>query len=102
MAAMAWMVTPHTTTGPSHQTRNVVIVVLALCLLTWVLRSLTRDMPTLRSTTETTDTAEALGIATPGEPYRHFWDGTMALGTATCCSCPTDHRDEQGQITARR
>ncbi|MFJ9034019.1 DUF5134 domain-containing protein [Streptomyces sp. NPDC102274] len=112
MAAMAWMVRmPHATAGPSTQTQagglpaahqaphlarsvgesragDVVTAALALCLLACALRSLTRDMPILRSTTETVDTADTVDLSTPSESYRHFWDGFMALGTVVMLLMP--------------
>lgn len=96
MAAMAWMT--HATAGPSHetlaedrpaahqavqlghvaeqsQTADAVTGVVALCLLGCALRSLTREMPTLRSAPRTEDSC------TTREPYGHFWEGSMTLGT---------------------
>lgn len=81
MAAMAWMVRMPHATGESRAA-DAVTAMLALSLLGYALRSLTRDMPTLRSPTQTECTA------TPGECYRHFWDGSMALGTAVMLLMP--------------
>jgi hypothetical protein len=53
---------------------DIVTAALALYLLVWALRSLTRDLPALRSG------VQAVG-GTLGETYRHFWEGSMALGT---------------------
>ncbi|WP_171115138.1 MULTISPECIES: DUF5134 domain-containing protein [unclassified Streptomyces] len=111
MAAMAWMVMPHATKDAPHQTQakglpsahqgahlacpagesspaDVVIAVLALCLLTCALRSLTRAMLPVRATKETVDISDAVGTSTLGESYRHFWDGSMALGTAIMLLMP--------------
>ncbi|MET9353147.1 DUF5134 domain-containing protein [Streptomyces sp. NPDC006617] len=57
------------------QTGAAVTGVLALCLLGCALRSLTRDMPALGRAPRAED-----GSST-GVPYRHFWDGSMSLGT---------------------
>ncbi|GEC05010.1 DUF5134 domain-containing protein [Streptomyces spinoverrucosus] len=96
MAAMAWMT--HSTAARAHetladgprvahraahlghaaeqsQTGDAVTGVLALCLLGCALRSLTRDMPTLRRAPRTRDRS------TTRETYGHFWEGSMALGT---------------------
>ncbi|MFF7160754.1 DUF5134 domain-containing protein [Streptomyces sp. NPDC008086] len=96
MAAMAWMT--YSTADPSHeppteglpamhqavhvghvaehsQIADAVTGVLALCLLGCALRSLTREMPALGRARRMQD-----GSST-GKPYRHFWDGSMSLGT---------------------
>lgn len=111
MAAMAWMVMPHAREGASHQTQakglpsahhgsdlagpagesssaDLVIAVLVLCLLTCALRSLTRAMLPVRAIEETVDTTDAVGTSTLGESCRHFWDGSMALGTAIMLLMP--------------
>ncbi|MGW5480342.1 DUF5134 domain-containing protein [Streptomyces sp. NPDC004008] len=97
MAAMAWMT--YLTAGPSHETLaeglspahhvahvghstgakggDLITGVLALYLLACALRSLTRDMPTLRGASGTVDVATSMC-----GPYNHFWPGSMALGTA--------------------
>lgn len=106
MAAMAWMVgLSHATAGGSHQIQagglpaahpsahldrplgesgagDAVTAVLAVWLLAYAFRSLTVDMPTLRST------AKTVHASMPGEPYRNFWDGSVALGTAVMLLMP--------------
>ncbi|MFG3142738.1 DUF5134 domain-containing protein [Streptomyces sp. NPDC048211] len=103
MAAMAWMAwTAHPAGGPAHEnlagafpaahhaahmghspgesgTGDVVVPVLALYLLGCAPRSLTRDMPPLRP---------GAAAAAPRELYGHFWDGSMALGTAIMLVMP--------------
>jgi hypothetical protein len=98
MAAMAWMArTPHSMTHASHEdlagglspapvsappahpmggskAGDIVTVALVLYLLVCALRSLTRDLPALRGG------VQAVG-GTLREVYRHFWEGSMALGT---------------------
>ncbi|CAM5698755.1 DUF5134 domain-containing protein [Streptomyces canus] len=96
MAAMGWMAwTSHSMAGPSHETLadgpasgrhlahsaghsaigDVAVTLLVLYLLGCALRSLTREMPALRFTADRRD------AGTPRDPYGHFWDGSMALGT---------------------
>ncbi|MGI5460768.1 DUF5134 domain-containing protein [Streptomyces sp. CA-249302] len=76
MAAMAWMPLRHGgVTDP--QTGGAVTGVLTLCLLAYALRSLTRDLPTLRGAPEN------VGVSTDlGGPCYRFWQGSTALGTA--------------------
>lgn len=87
MAAMVWMLrTPHAThhapaVGASTA-GSLVTAALALCLLACALRSLTRDMPTLRATSDPS------GVLPSPRPYGHFWDGSMALGTAIMLVMP--------------
>ncbi|MER5520900.1 DUF5134 domain-containing protein [Streptomyces sp. NPDC002763] len=104
MAAMTWM--SYRSTGHAHQTMaegvptahqtmplrhftgeskaaDVVTGVLALYLLTCSLRSLTRDMPTLRTTPETADNSTSLKSV-----YNRFWDGATAMGTAVMLLMP--------------
>ncbi|MGW7418484.1 DUF5134 domain-containing protein [Streptomyces sp. NPDC054813] len=104
MAAMTWM--SYRATGHSHQTMaegvpaahqamhlghflgeskadNIVTGVLALYLLTCSLRSLTRDMPTLRATTGTADNSTSLKSVCD-----RFWDGATAMGTAVMLLMP--------------
>jgi len=76
MAAMAWMPVRHGGVTDA-QTSDMVTAVLTLCLLAYALRSLTRDMPTLRGT------PGSAGISTDlGGPCDHFWQGSTAMGTA--------------------
>ena len=97
MAAMAWMT--HSMAFRSHETLaeglpaahqathlghsagestagNAVIGALSLYLLVCALRSLTRDMPALRRTSN----AERISTRI-AQPFGHFWDGSMTLGT---------------------
>ncbi|WP_351228986.1 DUF5134 domain-containing protein [Streptomyces sp. NPDC002133] len=107
MAAMAWMAwTAHTAASPSHEdladtfpaahhtTRlghtagpsaatEAITAVLALYLLACALWSLIRVMPPLR-----TPPHPAAGPHTGQEPYGHFWDGSMALGTVIMLLMP--------------
>ncbi|MEV6028454.1 DUF5134 domain-containing protein [Streptomyces sp. NPDC052036] len=97
MAAMAWMT--YLTAGPGHEILaegtsaahhtahlghstgakggDLVTGVLALYLLACALRSLTRDMPTLRGASGTVHVSTSMC-----GPCNHFWHGSMALGTA--------------------
>ncbi|MGW2959299.1 DUF5134 domain-containing protein [Streptomyces sp. NPDC001220] len=104
MAAMTWMSyraaghahptmavgvpTAHQAVGLRHFTGeskadNIVTGVLALYLLTCSLRSLTRDMPTLRATTGTADNPTSLKSV-----CNRFWDGATAMGTAVMLLMP--------------
>ncbi|MFI6880004.1 DUF5134 domain-containing protein [Streptomyces sp. NPDC050400] len=85
MAAMVWMLrnphgTQHAAALAAPRTAALVTPVLALCLLVCALRALTRDMPSLRATPRP---AAVLPL-----PYGHFWDGSMALGTAVMLVMP--------------
>jgi hypothetical protein len=51
------------------------VTMLVLYLLGCALRSLTREMPAPRCTADRRDSG------TQRDPYGHFWDGSMALGT---------------------
>ncbi|MFJ9902442.1 DUF5134 domain-containing protein [Streptomyces sp. NPDC101152] len=76
MAAMAWMPVRHGGITDA-QTGDTVTGVLTLCLLAHALRSLTRDMPTLRGA------PGSVGISTDlAGPCDRFWQGSMAMGTA--------------------
>ncbi|MGW1544468.1 DUF5134 domain-containing protein [Streptomyces sp. NPDC002309] len=104
MAAMAW--TAHTAAGPSHEdlaeafpaahhttglghtagpsaAAEAITAVLALYLLACALWSLIRVMPALRTTPH-----PAAGPHAGQEPYGHFWDGSMALGTVIMLLMP--------------
>ncbi|MEU9149493.1 DUF5134 domain-containing protein [Streptomyces sp. NPDC048417] len=104
MAAMTWMSyraaghahqavaegvpTAHQAMRLSHFTGgskadNIVTGVLALYLLTCSLRSLTRDMPTLRATAGTADNPTSLRSV-----CNRFWDGATAMGTAVMLLMP--------------
>ncbi|GAA2332106.1 DUF5134 domain-containing protein [Streptomyces kunmingensis] len=86
MAAMVWMLrTPHTlhhapTAMTESRTGSPVTAALALCLLGCALRSLTRSIPALWTA--------AHPVGGLPRPYRHFWDGSMALGTAIMLIMP--------------
>ena len=105
MAAMTWM--SYRAAGHSHRTmadgvptahraavhvgrsmgesraESVVTGVLALYLLTCSLHSLTRDMPTLRATTESAGNSTSLrGVC------NRFWDGATAMGTLVMLLMP--------------
>ncbi|MFE2092089.1 DUF5134 domain-containing protein [Streptomyces sp. NPDC059460] len=75
MAAMVWMLrTPHVMHHHAPAVResssgSLVTAALALCLLAWALRSLTRHMPTLRTVPDVS------GVLPHPRPYGHFWDG---------------------------
>ncbi|MDH6553765.1 hypothetical protein M2160_007865 [Streptomyces sp. SAI-117] len=103
MAAMAWMLrVPNTGTGPAHVHlgsaahshgpgalgagvplgSSVITLSLASCLLAYALWSLTRPMPSLRST------VSAARRAAAATPSRHVGEGAMALGTAVMLVLP--------------
>ncbi|WP_123968350.1 DUF5134 domain-containing protein [Streptomyces sp. TLI_185] len=76
MVAMAWMPVRHGGVTDAR-TGDVVTGVLVLCLLAYALRSLTRDMPTLRGD------PGSVGISTDlGGPCERFWHGSTAMGMA--------------------
>ncbi|MER5787542.1 DUF5134 domain-containing protein [Streptomyces sp. NPDC001980] len=104
MAAMTWM--SYRATGHAHETMadgvptahqamhvshsmggskadSVVTGVLALYLLACSLHSLTRDMPTLRATTETAGNSTSLRSV-----CNRFWDGATAMGTLVMLLMP--------------
>ncbi|MFH8442990.1 DUF5134 domain-containing protein [Streptomyces sp. NPDC018026] len=109
MAAMAWMnhsmagshhealaggpPAPHHAAG-GHAAGGVVLAdtlggALALWLLAYALWSLTRDMPGLGRARRTAPAHTAVLAPGPvGHPYGHFWDGSMALGTAVMLLMP--------------
>ncbi|MEU1184129.1 DUF5134 domain-containing protein [Streptomyces sp. NPDC005820] len=76
MAAMAWMPVRHGGVTDAR-TADVVTAVLTLCLLAYALRSLTRDMPTLRGAPGSVGGSRDLGRL-----YDRFWQGTTAMGAA--------------------
>ncbi|MGW3731227.1 DUF5134 domain-containing protein [Streptomyces sp. NPDC000851] len=85
MVAMVWMLrtppaTHHAPAVGESTTGSLVTAALALCLLTCALRSLTRDMPALRTRSNTS------GVLP--RPYGHFWDGSTALGSAIMLVMP--------------
>ncbi|MFF0013217.1 DUF5134 domain-containing protein [Streptomyces sp. NPDC005374] len=76
MAAMAWMPVRHGGVTDAR-TSDLVTAVLTLCLLAHALRSLTRDMPTLRGAPRS--------VGVPGDlggTCDRFWQGSTAMGTA--------------------
>ncbi|MEU1518694.1 DUF5134 domain-containing protein [Streptomyces sp. NPDC005811] len=76
MAAMAWMPLRHGDLTDAR-TDDVVTGILTLCLLAHALRSLTRDMPTLRGA------PGSVGASTDLKgPCDRFWHGSTAMGTA--------------------
>ncbi|AVH55209.1 MULTISPECIES: DUF5134 domain-containing protein [Streptomyces] len=82
MAAMAWMAWTAHTAGPPAAA-EATTAALALYLLTYALWSLIRVMPALR-----TAPYPAAGPHAGQEPYGHFWDGSMALGTVIMLLMP--------------
>ncbi|MFE2423055.1 DUF5134 domain-containing protein [Streptomyces hokutonensis] len=76
MVAMAWMPVRHGGVTDAR-TGDMVTGVLALCLLAYALRSLTRDMPGLQGPSG--DVGAPTGI---GGPVDGFWHGSTAMGTA--------------------
>ncbi|MFB6755093.1 MULTISPECIES: DUF5134 domain-containing protein [Streptomyces] len=107
MAAMAWM--SHSMAASSHETLagglsaahhaagsghhaeettagDAVAATLALFLLAYALWSLTRDMPALR--TPRPPGMHGTGASGTRHPYAHFWEGSMALGTAVMLLMP--------------
>ncbi|MFD6193483.1 DUF5134 domain-containing protein [Streptomyces sp. NPDC060275] len=109
MAAMAWMT--HSMAGSPHETLaggppvahhaaagrlpgesalgDAPGAVLALWLVTCALWSLTRDLPGLGGSRHTA--SDHTGVRAPGpvrHPCGHFWDGSMALGTAVMLLMP--------------
>ncbi|RPF30465.1 DUF5134 domain-containing protein [Streptomyces sp. TLI_185] len=84
MAAMAWMLrTPHGRAASSHEAPTAVVsAVLTAFLLVCAVRSLTLTMPSLRCATDPAHRTAAT------DPYGHFRDGAMALGTAVMLLLP--------------
>jgi hypothetical protein len=76
MVAMAWMPVRHGGVTDAR-TGDAITGVLTLCLLTYALRSLTRDMPRLRGASG--NVGVSIGI---GGPCDRFWHGSTAMGTA--------------------
>ncbi|WUJ83314.1 DUF5134 domain-containing protein [Streptomyces sp. NBC_00377] len=76
MLAMAWMPVRHDGLTDAR-TGDAITGVLALCLLAYALRSLTRDMPGLGGA------SGRVGVSTGiGGPCDRFWHGSTAMGTA--------------------
>ncbi|MFD9293066.1 DUF5134 domain-containing protein [Streptomyces sp. NPDC060030] len=99
MTAMAWMThsmadSAHGGDTPGHhaghlgsptggpETADMITAVLALYLLICSLWSLTRCMPTLGKAPDTAGRPVAARV------YGHFWDGSMAMGTAVMLLMP--------------
>lgn len=73
---MAHHTAAHGRAADASTTATLVTVVLTVCLLGCALRSSTRPMPALRTSTDPAHRAAAT------DPYGYVRDGAMSLGTA--------------------